>query len=139
MTARLPFVFGAALALAMLAMVFIGLTAQSVRRPPLVTKPAPPLPPVELRRWEEAPLTPRLVRTIPIVAPPKPAPPPVAIAPNPARNYRAPDVLPPHRYVAPEQPRKRASKREKPAAKGDICRGKGKNYTNNGRSWRCKR
>lgn len=26
-----------------------------------------------------------------------------------------------------------------PIKNHDICRGKGKNYTNNGRSWRCKR
>jgi hypothetical protein len=69
---------------------------------------------------------------------PVPAP---LLAP-PTRNYRAPDAVdnpPPRRYVAPERPAKKIRQERPDRYERDICRGKGKRYTNNKRSWRCKR
>ena len=128
----ITFIFGGALALAMIATLFIGMAKPP--RPPLLK--AQPL--------QAEPILPNTVRTIPIVVPP-------------TRTYREPeavrDPLPPHRYVAPEptpKKSKRAKRREREESRGDtakrreesrgdICRGRGKRYTNNGRSWRCKR
>jgi hypothetical protein len=125
MVARLPFMLGASLALGLLAAIVVGMARPAL--PPLI--PTPQVQPF-VERWQEPyqpPLVPTVIRTIPITAP------------SPARNYRVPDELPPHRYVAPDPvPKKRIKKREQPAA-NDICRGKGKRIINNGRSWRCKR
>lgn len=123
MIARLPFMLGASLAFGLLAALFIGRALPA--RPPLVAaQTGVPF----HERWQEPPVTPKLVRTIPIT--PRQKPPP------------AEPELPPHRNVAPDAPpapvkAKPKPKRERDAT--DVCRGKGKRYTNNNRSWRCKR
>jgi hypothetical protein len=134
MLTRLPFVLGASIALAILAAFAIGMARPA--RPPLIAKP----PPFE-SRWQEAPVVPKAVRTIPITPTKRANPVPEPLVAPPSRNYRAPDEIAPHRYVAPEQPKKQRTKkaREERRERGDICRGKGKNWTNNKRSWRCKR
>lgn len=125
MITRLPFVFGAAAMAAVMAAVVIGMTRPS--RPPLIPAQKTSAAPIA-DKWPV-----KEVRTISITPAITPAVPPKQAVP-PTRNYRAPeDGLSPHRYVAPE-PRKTAA-----MGRGDICRGKGKRYTNNGRSWRCKR
>jgi hypothetical protein len=126
MTSRLPFLFGAALAFALLAALFIGRALPA--RPPLI-KAQTGAPFVE--RWQEpvSPMVPKPIRVIPITPRAKPLP---VVAPA--------SELPPHRYTAPEPQKKRARKREEPAEK-NICTRHGlrKVVANNGRSWRCKR
>ena len=98
------------------------------------------------------------VRTIPIVSTPPPAlaalplPPQVDThtlrerfaAAQQAQVQQVPEPPPrPTRVIEPEPEPNAKTFRErikKPrVAHSDICRGKGKTYTNNGRSWRCKR
>jgi len=118
-------------ALAILAAITIGATTR-MSRPALIAKPTPQLVP------EQRSPDVKVVKTIPIIATPKPEP-RVTVTPPPTRNYRAPDEIPPHPYLEPEPPKKKVRTKKREYERGDICRGKGKRYTNNGRSWRCKR
>jgi hypothetical protein len=76
-----------------------------------------------LDRWEDVPpqIEPvtRAVRTIPIVAAVKPEQPVLEVVPIPE-----------------PEPTPRQKVKHKPS---DICRGKGRIYTPNGKSWRCRR
>lgn len=103
--------------MAVLAAAFIG-ARNSAPRPPLVQAQ---------KAGASAPIVPKEVRTIPIVAPkaaPLPPTPSISLAPPPPRGAK--------RQPPSAQPRPSAKLR-------DICRGKGKLYRNNKRSWRCKR
>jgi hypothetical protein len=124
MITRLPFMVGAALALAIAAAFAIGMMRSS--RPSLIAKP----PPFE-QRWQDQQTIPKAVRTIPITpsmqAIPVPEP---LVAPPP----RAETKQPPPRAAPPRQ---RVKKREETGR--DICRGKGKTWKDNKRYWRCKR
>jgi hypothetical protein len=66
-------------------------------------------------------------------------PKPAVLAPAPvaALPVVEPEIKKPPEEVAADEGRRRA-KRER-RAEYDICRGKGKRYTNSGRSWRCRR
>jgi hypothetical protein len=101
--------------MALLAAFAIGMMKPS--RPPLIQKPV---------FVEPAPIEPTVVRTIPIVRPP---PAEALSAPPKPVTAAAP---PPHGREAEPAARKKPPQR-------DICRGKGKRYTNNKRSWRCNR
>lgn len=120
MITRLPFVFGAATMAAVMAAVVIGMARPS--RPPLI--PA--------QKTSAAPITDRWpvkeVRTIPITPKPK------ATTPQPEEAAKPRHAGPPK--VGPKARPPLASNR---LPRSDICRGKGKRYTNNKRSWRCKR
>ena len=118
MITRLPFVFGAAVALAVMSMLFISMARPA--RPPLVkAQTGAPF----HERWQEPlaqPLVPKMIRVIPIT--PRVKPQPVAQAP-----------------VVKEAPPPAKSKPKREREANDICRGRGKTYRNGGRSWRCKR
>jgi hypothetical protein len=62
-------------------------------------------------------------------------PKPAVLAPVAALPVVEPEIKKPPEEAAVE---KRKARRER-VAEYDICRGKGKRYTNNGRSWRCRR
>jgi len=91
-------------------------------------------------RWHDAiapfalsPTQPRASRVVPIIRLPRPEavePPPPPPAPTPAPPDAVPD--PPIKVAATRHERAQA----KPH---DICRGRGRTWTKNGKSWRCNR
>lgn len=131
MIARLPFIFGGALALAMLLTLAL---ARMPQRPPLVQLPKLTFE----QRYVEPPALARPIRTIPITRAPEPKAEP---APKVPKAELPPEWADPPPPMAARAQRKPRAKVDKPRDKNgrDICRGKGKKYTNNGRSWRCKR
>ena len=121
MIARLPFALGASLAAGLLAALMIG-RAQPARPPIIQARTGATF----LERWQEpvSPMVPTPVRVIPITPRAKP---PVVIAQAPVVKKEAP----------PPVKAKPKPKRERDTS--DICRGMGKKWTANKRSWRCKR
>jgi hypothetical protein len=101
--------------MALLAALMIGMAKPS--RPPLIQKPV---------FVEPTPIEPTVIRTIPIVRPP-----PAEVVSAPPKPVTAAAPPPYGREAEP-------AARKKPPPR-DICRGKGKRFINNGRSWRCKR
>jgi hypothetical protein len=80
---------------------------------------------------------PRAVETVRVTLPKPAALPTLAPASVAAFPVVEPEIKKPPEEVAADE-RKRRVKRER-VTEYDICRGKGKRYTNSGRSWRCRR
>jgi hypothetical protein len=90
-------------------------------------------------RWPRPVETVRV--TIPKAAvatvPPLPTLAPASVAAFPVAPVVEPETKKPPEEAAIEKDRRKARRERR--AEYDICRGKGKRYTNGGRSWRCQR
>jgi hypothetical protein len=140
--ASIPLTVAGSACIAMVAVLLLG-RAPAAHIP--MPRPRPPLPAVEAAPWPD--YAPRVVKSIPITKPPPEAPEAVVARHEPPELY-GPDPSSP-RSVKSRTSHARESAgvasgrggRVAPADRADICQRHRlrKVFTNNGRSWRCRR